>query len=73
MSIDWLWRHLNGCEGSLALAAMLASHRRPVAFVVGSALSAPDAEVAGARGVPDVAGMIERSNWSGLADSNVII
>jgi hypothetical protein len=60
MSIDWLWKHLEGCEGSGALAAMLGRHGRPIAFVVGSALSAPDPAVPDAQGVPGVAGMIER-------------
>ena len=60
MSIDWLWEHLEGAEGSSALTAMLRSHQRPVTFVVGSALSAPDPGVPGSRGVPDVGGMIER-------------
>jgi hypothetical protein len=60
MSIDWLWQHLRGSEGAPALTAMLRAHKRPVAFVVGSALSAPDRDVPGSRGVPDVSGMIER-------------
>ena len=60
MSIDWLWKHLEGSESSSALTAMLRSHQRPVTFVVGSALSAPDLGVPGSRGVPDVSGMIER-------------
>ncbi len=60
MSIDWLWRHLEGSESSSALTAMLRLHQRPVTFVVGSALSAPDPGVPGSRGVPNVSGMIER-------------
>jgi hypothetical protein len=60
MSIDWLWQHLEGCETTPALTAMLRSDRRPVAFVVGSAVSAPDTRVPGSRGVPDVSGMVER-------------
>lgn len=60
VSIDWLWKHLEGSESSSALTAMLRSHQRPVTFVVGSALSAPDPGVPGSRGVPNVSGMIER-------------
>jgi hypothetical protein len=71
MSIEWLWEHLKESEGSQALAAMLSAHQRPVAFVVGSALSAPDPAVPDDRGVPGVAGMIERIR-AVFADGDVL-